>query len=79
MFSKTLYPNNFIESDDCYVGTILATTHGLGTVLHVDKMQINSGNNEYENVVESYKVLSNGDVEIYVNEPGTYRIGLVAD
>lgn len=76
VFRKTLYANNFIESDGKFVGTILATTHGLGTVIHVDKMQRHIGSTVYENVLESHCILANGDVEIYVDEADTYRITL---
>lgn len=80
MYIKTLTANDFIlSSDGIYVATILATTHELGNVFHVDKFQKRNDNYEFENVIESYKILSNGDIEIYSEEPGIYRMILVAD
>lgn len=71
-FNKILNSSSFTPSDDGYVATILATDHNLGTTVHMDKLLKYVAGTGYCNVVESYCVLSNGDVEIYVDEVGAY-------
>lgn len=75
MYTKTFTVNDFILNDEgVYVATILATTHGLGTVVHLGKALRHIGNNVFDNVLPSYRTLVNGDFEFYVSEPGAYRI-----
>lgn len=76
----SIAPSAFILSDDgIYVGTILATTHGLGKSVYVSKMVHRNDDITLENTILPYKVEINGDVRIYVSEPTLIRYTIVQD
>jgi len=78
MLSKTLTSNNFIEeSPGVWVATILATTHQMGAGVTLCKMLRRDSNGDYHNAVQSFTVESNGDIRIYADEPGIYRITII--
>lgn len=79
MFSKTLTSNDFIldNTTGIWVATILASTHQLGAGATVCKMQKRDDNGDFHNTVQTFTVLSNGDVKIYVDEIGIYRVSIV--
>lgn len=78
MLSKTLTKNNFIENNEgIWVATVLATTHGLGAGVTICKMQKLGDDGEYHNAMSAFSVDTNGNIEIYVDEPAPYRITIL--
>nr|DAU64758.1 MAG TPA: hypothetical protein [Bacteriophage sp.] len=62
------------EDNKMYYGTILATDHGFGVNAFVVRAVHRDSQLALENILCSYKVLSNGDVRIYVDEPISLRV-----
>lgn len=78
MLSKTLGLNDFIEeSPGIWVATVLATTHQLGVGVTLCKMLKKDANGDYHNAVPTFTVEANGDIKIYANEAGIYRITIL--
>lgn len=77
MLSKTLTSNDFIEENGIWVATVLATTHQMGVGVTLCKMLRKDSNGDYHNAVQSFTVEANGDIKIYVDEPGVYRITII--
>lgn len=79
MYAKTLTNNDFIYSEtlSIWVATVLATTHQLGTGVTVCKMLVRDDDGNWDNTVQTFRVDSNGDVNILVDEPGIYRISIL--
>lgn len=79
MLSKTLTSNDFIEdtSTGIWVATVLATTHQLGAGVTICKMQKRDSNGDYHNAMPTFTVESNGDIKIYSEDPGVYRITIL--
>lgn len=66
-----------MDDDGTYYGTILASRHGLGdNAFVVRAVRRNSSTGIQENVLCSYKTLSNGDIRVYVDEPVSLRVTL---
>lgn len=66
-----------MDDDGTYYGTILASRHGLGdNAFVVRAVHRNSSTGIQENVLCSYKTLSNGDIRVYVDEPVSLRVTL---
>lgn len=79
-YVTSVSPANYIRRDDgIYVATILGTTHGLGTAVHVTKSVHRNTDLTLENVLFSYKVETNGDVKIFTDEPTLIRVTIVSD
>lgn len=79
-YAGSIAPSNFILGDDgLYVGTVLATTHQLGTSVYVEKLIHRNDDATQENIIAPYKVELNGDVKIYVTEPTSIRYTLAQD
>lgn len=80
MYYKSFTSNDFIlQSDGKYKAVILASTHGLDIYYRVSKIVRRDNNSNWENVITSYKILSNGDFVLYADEPGIYEITLVGE
>lgn len=77
MLSRTLTSNDFIEENGVWVATVLATTHQMGVGVTLCKMLKRDSNGDYHNAVQSFTVESNGDIKIYADEPGVYRITII--
>ena len=77
MLSRTLTSNDFIEENGIWVATVLATTHQMGVGVTLCKMLKRDSNGDYHNAVQSFTVESNGDIKIYADEPGVYRITII--
>lgn len=77
MLSKTLTTNDFIEENGLWVATVLATTHQMGVGVTLCKMLKKDSNGDYHNAVQSFTVEANGDIKIYADEPGIYRITII--
>lgn len=79
-YAGAISPNDFILGDDgLYVGTVLATTHKLGTSVYLEKAVRRNDDVTQENIIVPYKVELNGDVKFYVTEPMTIRYTLAQD
>ena len=66
-----------MDDDGTYYGTVLASRHGLGeNVFVVRAVHRDNTEGTQENVLCSYKTLSNGDIRIYVDEPVSLRVTL---
>ena len=79
-FMTSVSPSQFVLGDDgLYVGTILATTHGLGTAVCVSKTEHRNDDLTTENVILPYKVETNGDVKVFVSEPTLIRVTIVKE
>lgn len=66
-----------MDDDGTYYGTVLASRHGLGdNVFVVRAVHRDNTAGTLENVLCSYKTLSNGDIRIYVDEPISLRVTL---
>lgn len=78
MLSKGLTRNDFIEDESgTWVATILATTHRLGVGVTLCKMQKLGSDGNYHNAIHTFTVEANGDIKIYVDEPGPYRVTIL--
>lgn len=79
-YMGSIAPSGFILGDDgVYVGTVLATTHGLGTSVYITKMLHRNNDLTLENVILPYKVEANGDIKIYASEPTLIRYTVMQD
>lgn len=79
-YSLSLLTSDFILGDDgIYVGTILASTHGLGQSVYVQKALQRNSDVTFDNIILSYRVELNGDVKIYMDEPAVLRIVIAAN
>lgn len=80
-----VYPKTFTEddfsqqSDGRYMASLPAATHNLGTAFHVTKHIRRDTDMSWHNVIPVFRMLSNGDLEFYVDEPGIYKIYLVGE
>ena len=63
-----------LGTDGLYYGTVLATKHGLGTDVFVVRAVHRDDDLNMENVLCAYKVESNGDVKVFVDEPTSIRV-----
>lgn len=80
VYPKSFTANNFIlQEDGRYMATILAATHGLGTNYHVTKMIRRDDDLNWQNMLATYRILSNGDFEYYVSEPCVCKVYLVGE
>lgn len=57
-----------------YYGTILAEQHNFGTNAFVVRAVHRNADLELDNVLCAYKVLSNGDIRIFADEPTSLRV-----
>lgn len=80
------YPKAFsdedfeLQPDGRYMARLPASVHNLGTAFHVVKnIKRDPSDMSWHNVVPVFRMLSNGDLEYYVNELGTYKIYLVGE
>lgn len=80
------YPKAFTTSaftqleDGRYMATLPESTHGLGTIYSVPRViRRREEDLTWENVIPSYEILPSGDFNLYVDEPGTFRIYLMGD
>lgn len=77
IFSTSVAAASMILGDDgLYYGTVLATKHNLGTDVFVARAVHRNADMTQDNVLCSYKVETNGDVKIFVEEPTTIRLTL---
>lgn len=78
MFDKVLTTNDFTtQVDGVNVATIPATAHGMAGTIFVERFMKAVGNGQYENATLSYDFdTSTGDVKIYVDEAGAYKVTL---
>lgn len=80
-----VYPKSFmvssftLQSDGRYMASIPATTHGLGTDYHVTKTLRRDADMNWQNMIPTYRILTNGDLEYYVDEPCVCKIYLVGE
>lgn len=80
VYPKSFTVNSFIlQPDGRYMATILADTHGLGVNYHVTKMIRRDADLNWQNMVATYRILSNGDFEYYVDEPCVCKVYLVGE
>lgn len=79
MFAKTLTSNDFIYDDvlGMWVATVLESTHVLGSGVTVCKMLKRDENLNWQNTMQTFEIEANGDVKIFVDEPGIYRISIL--
>lgn len=74
-FSTSIAASSMILQDDgIYRGTLLASTHGLGTSVFVVRAVARNSDLSQENVICAYQVDTNGDIHVYTDEPTTIRI-----
>lgn len=79
-YPKTFVAANFtLLSDGQYMATIPESVHQLGTNYRVTKNLRRDNDRNWQNMLPTYKILANGDFELYVAEPGIYKILLVGD
>lgn len=79
-YSASLLASDFILGDDgIYVGTVPASTHGLGQSVHVQKALQRNSDITFDNIILSYRVEPNGDIKIHMDEPAILRIVIAAD
>lgn len=57
-----------------YYGTILAEQHNFGANAFIVRAVHRNSDLELDNVLCAYKVLSTGDIRIYVDEPVSLRV-----
>lgn len=80
VYRTSIGTSAYILGDDgVYVGTVLATTHGLGSSVYVAKAVHRDDDLSIDNVLIAYGVEVNGDVKIYVTEPTPIRITIIKD
>lgn len=72
-YSKTFTTNDFILSEGIYVATILASTHQLGSVFHLEKALRLDADGTWDNILVSYEITSEGDFKLYTEEPMIVR------
>lgn len=78
--TATLAKGSFIRGDDGkYVATVLATTHQLGNAVHLTKVVHLNDDYTLENAICAYRVETNGDLKVIVDEPTTLRITIAND
>lgn len=79
MLAKTLTANDFIYDDvsGFWVATVLESTHLLGAGVTVCKMLKRDENLNWQNTIQTFEVMANGDVKIFAAEPGIYRIAIL--
>lgn len=79
-YPKAFTTSAFTQLDDGrYVASITANVHGLGTIYSVTRVIRRREDLTWENVIPTYEILPNGDFNLYVDEPGTFRINLSGD
>lgn len=80
-YPKSFTENDFtLQADGRYMATLPASTHNLGTNYHVVKnIKRDPADMSWHNIVPVFRVLSNGDFEFYVTEPGVYKVYLVGE
>lgn len=78
MFDKVLNSDDFaLEESGICVATILAAEHGLNGSVFVERFMRAAGAGQYENATFAYRFdASTGNVDIYVDEPGAYKVTL---
>lgn len=65
------------DEDGTYYGTVLASKHNLGeNAFVVRAVRRDTTAQTEENVLCSYKTLTNGDIRIYADEPTSIRVTL---
>ena len=79
----SVYPKSFLKSnfvlqpDGRYKATLLASVHGLGTNYHVCKKIVRDEDGvTWHNQLAEYKILENGDLEYYADEPCVCKVFL---
>lgn len=76
-YPKTFFETDFtLQDDGRYMATLPAATHGLSTNYHVVKNIRRADDLTWHNVVPVFRMLTNGDFELYVDEPGIYKVYL---
>lgn len=79
-YPKTFTEDDFVLQDDGrYMTTLPAATHNLGTNFHVVKNIKRAEDLSYHNFIPVFRICTNGDFELYVNEPGIYKVYLVGE
>lgn len=79
-YSKSFVANNFLlQENGRYMALVPATTHKLGIDFHVVKMLRRDTNYNWENMVGNYKILPNGDLEVWTDEQCICKIYLVGE
>lgn len=68
VYPKSFTVNNFILQSD-----------GLGANCHVTKMIRRDDDMHWQNMIATYRILSNGDFEYYVDEPCVCKVYLVGE
>jgi hypothetical protein len=77
VYPKSFTTNSFLpQSDGRYMATIAASSHGLGVNYHVEKAIRRDTDLTWKNMIASYRILTNGDFEFYVDEPCICKIYL---
>ncbi len=80
VYPRSFTTNNFLpQSDGRFMASLPATTHGLGVNYHVAKMIRRDADNNWQNMIGTYRILTNGDFEFYVDEPCVCKIYLVGE
>ena len=78
--NKTFLVENFVQNaDGLYEASILGTLHNFGTHFHMARALLRDENNTWHNTVTPYEISANGDLKIFVTEPGIYRVTIVQD
>lgn len=80
-YPKAFTANSFtLLADGRYVATIAAETHGLGTIYGLTRLiRRREEDHVWENTTANYEILPNGDFNLYVDTPGTFRLNLAGD
>lgn len=80
VYPKTFTANDFsLQEDGRYMATVPAATHNLGTTFHNAKNLKRAEDMSYHNFVPVFRISTNGDFELYVDEPGVYKVYLVGE
>lgn len=81
MYYKTLNSNDFqLQSDGKYKAVILASTHGMGVYYRASKfLRLDNDGITWRNFIPTYKILSNGDFELYTDEICVCMVTLVGE
>lgn len=78
VYPKTLSTNSFLpQPGGLYKATIYAATHCLGTNYHLEKaLRRMDDEVNWESMIASYRILENGNFELYADEPCVCKIYL---
>lgn len=81
LYYKTLNSNDFqLQSDGKYKAVIPASSHGLGVYYRVSKfLRLDGDNVTWRNFIPAFKILENGDFELYTDEMCVCMVTLVGE